>query len=297
MNVAIIGASIAGHTAAVSLRRANKECSITLITRSAYPLYDKRRLLDYLAGGVKEKELFLVDADFYQRHNIAFMKECEVVSVGAVHKQISYKKTKTGQKETLKYDYLIICSGAKTVLPEVEGIHKDGVYVLDSLEDFKVFRNHLITDPVCIMGCGSRAISLASALASKQREVKVISPDAVNQDGAFEALATEVVELIGEGGIQAIRLREGKIIGTNLPVFMPEPKKANTDFIKDIELDSRGNILVDEHMRTSRPDIYASGAVCAARGASSVNNKSWEDAINESNTLAGHLASAMGTGG
>jgi len=101
------------------------------------------------------------------------------------------------------------------------------------------------------MGCGSRAISLASALASKQREVKVISPDAVNQDGAFEALATEVVELIGEGGIQAIRLREGKIIGTNLPVFMPEPKKANTDFIKDIELDSRGNILVDEHMRTS----------------------------------------------
>ncbi|HQJ15528.1 MAG TPA: NAD(P)/FAD-dependent oxidoreductase [Candidatus Omnitrophota bacterium] len=292
MKVVIIGASAAGHTVAVSLRQAHRDCSITLITRSAYPAYDKRRLLDYLAGGVREKDLLLVPPDFYQRNNINFMKECEVVSVAQVRKQLSYK-SRTDRRETLEYDRLVVCSGARTVLPEVNGIHKEGVYILDSLADFKAFRSHLITDPVCIMGSGSNALSLASALARRQKEVKVISPDAPAQDAAVETLSTEVIELIGEGGIQAVRLREGKIIGTCLPVFMPEPKRANADFLKDVELDAAGSILVDEEMRTSAPDIYASGSVCVRSGAAAVN-KSWDDVINESRILAEHLARSMG---
>lgn len=292
MKVVIVGASIAGHTVAVSLRKARPDCSITLITRSAYPAYDKRRLLDYLTGSVKEKDLLLVPPDFYQQNNIEFLKECEAVSVAPVRKQLSYRN-KAGRRETCAYDYLVVCSGAGTVLPEVDGIHKEGVYTLDSLADFKSFRSHLISDPVCIMGSGSNALSLAHALAGKQKEVKVISRDAGGGDTSVEILSTDVVELIGEGGIQAVRLAEGKIIGTRLPVFMPEPKKANTGFLKDVELDPFGRIIVDEAMCTSVPAVYASGAVCARRD-SVQDNKSWDDVINESKALADNLARSMG---
>jgi NADPH-dependent 2,4-dienoyl-CoA reductase/sulfur reductase-like enzyme len=296
MKIIIIGSSIAGHTVAIALRHAHKDCSITLVTQSPYPGYDKRKLLDYLTGTIKEKDLFLVPPDFYQQHNINFLKECKVVSVAPVRKQVSYK-SKTDRRESLDYDLLVICSGTKTVLPEVEGIHKEGIYTLDSLAEYKEFRSHLITDPVCIMGSGSSALSVAQALALKNKEVKVISSGLVgggSGDAAVEILATDVVELIGEAGIQAVRLKEGKIIGTSLPVYMPEPKNANIDFLKDMDIETDGGrICVDETMRTSVVNIYAAGSVCVNRANPNVN-KSWDDVINESKILAEHLAHAMG---
>ena len=296
MKVVIIGSSIAGHTLAKALRLANVDCSITLVTRSMYPAYDKRKLLDYLTGIVKEKDLFLVPADFYQQHNIDFLKECTVVSVAPVRKQVSYKN-KTDRRESLDYDLLAICSGTKTVLPEIDGIHKEGVYTLDSLSQYKEFCSHLITDPVCIMGSGSLALSLAQALALKHRQVKVVSSSL--SAGALgntdvEILATDVVELIGESGIQAIKLREGKIIGTSLPVFMAEPKNASIDFLKDIDIETYGDrISVDEGMRTSVANIYACGSVCVNKTHPNTS-KSWDDVIIESKMLAENLAHAMG---
>jgi NAD(P)H-nitrite reductase large subunit len=293
MRVVIIGASIAGHTVATALRQIHRDCSVTLITQSPYPAYDKRRLLDYLTGTIKEKDLFLVQPDFYQQNNINFLKECKVVSVAPVRKQVSYK-SKTDRRESLEYDILVICSGTKTVLPEVEGIHKEGVYTLDSLVDFKTFRSHLLTDPVCIMGSGSAAVAVAQALALKNKEVKIISSDPALIPTAAEALMTDVVELIGEAGIQAIRLREGKIIGTSLPVFMPEPKQANIDFLKDIGMETdKGSICVDEAMATGIANIYASGSVCVNK-VNPAPNKSWDDVISESKILAERLAHAMG---
>ena len=296
MKVIIIGSSIAGHTAATALRLAHHDCSITLITQSPYPAYDKRKLLDYLAGTIKEKDLFLVPPDFYQQHNINFLKECKVVSVAPVRKQVSYK-SKTDRRESLDYDFLVICSGTKTVLPEVDGIHKEGIYTLDSLSEYKEFRSHLITDPVCIMGSGSGALAVAQALALKHKEVKVISSSltaGASGDTAVEILKTDVVELIGEAGIQAVRLKEGKIIGTSLPVYMPEPKNANTDFLKDMDIETDGGrIIIDDGMRTSVANMYAAGSVCVHK-TNPNSNKSWDDVIIESKILAEHLAHAMG---
>jgi NADPH-dependent 2,4-dienoyl-CoA reductase/sulfur reductase-like enzyme len=293
MKVVIIGASIAGHTVATALRQAHLDCTITLITQSPYPAYDKRRLLEYLSGSIKEKDLFLVSPEFYQQNAINFLKECKVVSVAPVRKQVSYKN-KTDRRESLEYDFLVVCTGTKTVLPEVEGINKEGVYTLDSLVDFKTFRSHLITDPVCIMGSGGSALAVAQALAGRNKEVKLIANALTVQATPVETLATDVVELIGEGGIQAIRLREGKIIGTSLPVFMPEPKQANIDFLKEAAVDIvEGFIAVDQTMRTSSGAIYACGSVCTGKDLHAAD-KSWDDVINESKILAQHLASAMG---
>ncbi|MFA6384362.1 MAG: FAD/NAD(P)-binding oxidoreductase [Candidatus Omnitrophota bacterium] len=296
MKVVVIGSSIAGHTVATELRQAHQDCSITLITQSPYPAYDKRKFLDYLTGVVKEKDLFLVQPDFYQQHNINFLKEYKAVAVAPVRKQVSYKN-KTDRRETVDYDLLVVCSGTKTVLPEVDGIHKDGIYTLDSLPEYKEFRSHLISDPVCIMGSGSGALSVAHALALKHKEVKVISSGlsaGISQDSAVEILATDVVELIGEAGIQAIRLREGKIIGTSLPVYMPEPKNANIDFLRDLVIEfESGRISVDDAMRTSAANIYAAGSVCVNKTRPNTD-KSWDDVIIESKICAESLVHAMG---
>ncbi len=301
MNIVIIGSSIAGHTVAETLRAVRNDCSITLMGKSPYPAYDKRRLLEYLTRGMKEKDLFLVQPDHYEKNGITFLKECCAVSVGTVRKQVTYKD-KDDKRSSIEYDILVVCSGRRTEFPDISGINKEGVYKLDSLMDYKDLRSHLITDPVCVMGCGDSAVSVARALAARRKEVKLISAGPVPEgtrefqgpSETVETLFTEVVELIGESGIQAVRLKEGKIIGTSLPVFMPEPKKANIDFFKNSEIKTEnGLICVDESMRTNVEGVYASGSVCARAGAGDIN-KSWDDVIKESRLAADSIALAMG---
>ncbi len=293
--IVIIGASIAGHTVAVGLREKIKDCQISLITEGSYPLYDKSKLLQYLCGLLKEKDLLMVGPDFYQQQSIEFLKDRKVVQVSPSRKVVHCRHK--DKRESYEYDFLAVCSGRRSVLPEIAGINKEGIYTLDSLNDYKQLRQHLISDPVCFIGSVRRALPAATMLAGKQREVKVISAEGMQPaepiDG-MEIVSSEVIELIGESGVQAIRLKEGKIIGTSLPVFVPALTAANSDFLKESGIAMEGELLcVDESMRTSIKTIYASGAVCTRQGAAAAE-KSRDEAIQESRMLVDALEKAIG---
>ncbi len=297
--VVIIGASIAGHSVAVSLREKNSQCFITLITEEPYPLCDRRRLVDYLRGSLAEKDILLSSEDFYREKNIVFLKEKEAIALNPEKRKISLKNS-----ESLEYDFLVICSGKSFILPTTPGIKKSGVFRLYSWADFKDFFANLISEPVCLAGSNDWVINIAKIIASKQKEVKLISRNSLqstesglagntNLSPKIEIINSEIVEIIGEGEVQAIRLKEGKIIGTSIIAFMEE-YKSNIDFLKDtgIEL-SWDAISVDEQMRTNLKNIYACGAVCASKG-EGLKIKPWDKVINESYGLIDHLASAIG---
>ena len=87
--VVIVGASIAGHTIATGIKKENPDASVTLVTDEAYPLYDRRKLFDFLCGAVQEKDLMLVRSDTYEKQGIVFLKDHKAVSVAPVRKQLS----------------------------------------------------------------------------------------------------------------------------------------------------------------------------------------------------------------
>jgi nitrite reductase (NADH) large subunit len=293
-NVVIIGASIAGHSAAVELKQKCPDISVTLITEESYPLYDRRKLFDFLCGAVKEKDLMLADREFYDKKGIKFLKEHKVVSVGAVRKQVTCKSKES--RVSLDYDYLVICSGRKAVLPEVEGIHKEGVYQLNNLDDYKTLKIHLLTDPVCLIGEAEYGAALARILQDAKREVKLISeaaPADFQATDTCELINSRVVELIGESGVQAVKLREGKIIGTSLPVFIPSTTKPNVDFAKDIGLEVINDaVAVDEMMRTTVADVFACGSVCGRLDVPAVP-KDWDNVAREGVFVAETIAAAV----
>ncbi len=289
--IVILGASAAGHTLAACLREQDKDARITLVSDENFLFYDKRRLFDYIAGDVREKDLFLVPSDFYEKNAITFLRQHSVLHVSASRKQVSlrYKENRL----SVSFDQLAVCTGRRTILPDIDGINKEGVYTVDSLTDARQLRQHLLSEPVCCIGYHPHALRFAALLAAKGKEVKIISMDAPVQEAAgYQVVASEVVELIGEGGVQALKLREGKIIGTSLPVVFSAQTKANMDFLKDSDIEVNADcIVVDDKQRTNLPGIFASGSVCR-RIDQPCGQKTWDETLNESRLLAGVMLAA-----
>ncbi len=287
MKIVIIGGSVAGHNAAIYLRKRYQDAGITLISEEVYPFYDRRKLLDYWSGKIKEKELILSSPDFYHHLNINFLKESKVIAVNPSRRSVSYR---LGEKRTsMEYDFLVVASGCKTPLAQIEGINKTGVFRFDGLADFKELKSTVMLDAVCLIGTNHLTSRVIESITSKQIEVKLITDQLQdNFPELVEVINSQVVEIIGDSGVQAIKLKEGKIIGVSWVGVMSQILPS-VDFLKDIDIEMNGSaIAVDENMRTSIADIFACGSVCLHRG-EMPRIKSWDESLAEGLSVAENI--------
>jgi len=243
-----------------------------------------------LSGSLKEEGLFLTSDTFYQEKNILFSRSKKISAVNP------YKKTVYSKdKGTIEYDLLVVASGRRIAAPDISGIKKPGVVTLQYLDDFKLLTGRLIMDTVCLVGDGTIALKCAEAIAAKYNvEVKLISnklSDTINH-ARIEIINDRIAEIIGEGGVQAVKLQEGKVIAASLVLLMQEGRD-NIDFLKGTSLESRdGFILVDQSGRTNLEGIFACGSVCVLRD-HPVQAKGWDEVIGESSVLAETLAKTV----
>lgn len=288
-SIVIIGASIAGHTAAMAVRDGRKETPVTLITQEKYPFYDKRKLWDYLSGKAKEKDVLLCDEESYRHNAIEFIKESKVSNINTDKKILYFKN-----RESISYGLLAICSGKKVELPEIPGSKKEGVFRLYSLEDFKKFVSYMTGDALCVVGSSLMALRIAKALALRNKEITLISADAqspldtATETGRIEVMQGSLIEIIGESQAQAVKLDTGKIIGVSAVIFA-DGQKGSIDFLKYTDVETKGGaIIVDSAMRTNIKDVFAAGSVsCRNDGPKKADD--WESAFSEGQLLAAQL--------
>lgn len=288
--IVIIGVSVAGHTVAVNVRNRYKECAITLVTEEASALYDKRRLAD-LVTGREEEGILLCREDFYAQQKIELIKDSKVTAVNT-DKRMVYSRN----QEALAYDFLVISSGRKYILPQIPGAKKEGVFNLNTLDDAKKLVAYVIGDSVCMVGYDAWARIIAGALRVKNKEVKLLCGRelAAMPIEGVEVINSYPTEIIGESQAQAVKLAEGKIIGTHAVVFMND-LKSNIEFLKNTSVElSDDYILVDDNMRTSVGNVFACGSVCMRRGAE-FKIKTREEVENEASSLADNLVKALET--
>ncbi|MBU1726038.1 MAG: FAD-dependent oxidoreductase [Candidatus Omnitrophica bacterium] len=258
--IVIVGAGIFGHSLAVALRGLDKECAVTLISDENYPAYERKKLPEFLSGGIKEEGFFLCNEDFYAKENISFIKGKKIGSLNLA-KNTAYFK----DKGNIEFDYLVIASGRSPELPEIPGAKKEGVYRLYSLDDAKKFSSRFITHPVCVVGSDDFSLNIAKVVSEKnQVEVKLISRNSFDPSflpAHIEAINSSITEIIGEGEAQAIKLKEGKAIGVCAVLFV-DYYRSNIDFLKNANIDVKDDLVViDEEMSTNVSNIFALGSV------------------------------------
>jgi nitrite reductase (NADH) large subunit len=278
--IVIIGNSAAGFSACQALRADPASREITVISNEGYPSYNRTALADYFSGNLKERELFLCPESFYQDNGIAFIAGTEVSRLDTKKQRLVLKNN-----NKVNYDYLIIASGSKPELPDVPGKGKEGVLAFYYLKDIQRIKDRLMISQVaCIIGRGQLCVKLAEAIASKGKEVKIISRH------TFDFAATEKIELIagaqvsefiGEGELQAVKLDNGKVIGASLAVFAGD-NVPSADFLKETDIKvSAGYVLVDDQMRTHLENVFACGSVCTKPALQTTPDKTWDQACAE----------------
>ncbi len=277
--VIIVGGGIAGVTAAETVRNAAPAAVIELLCQEAAPPYYRLNLTRYLAGEIGQTELPLHDIDWYSQNNIDLQTNIKVVNAKPQEKIIEL-----ASGETRSYDALILAMGSHPFVPPLPGADLPGVKSLRTAADADAILDQARRKGACVViGAGILGIETAGALARQGTKVTLIEshewlmPRQLNRkagellEAYLETLGVAVRKqartrsITGAAKASGIELTDGSQIHAPL-VVLATGVRANTYLARKAGLEVNHGIVVDNHLRTSNPDIYAAGDVAEHNG-------------------------------
>lgn len=279
--VLIIGGVAGGASTAPRLRRLDEHAQIIMFERGEYVSFANCGLPYYIGGEIQKKESLTVQKpeDFREKFNIDVRILNEVTSIHPSEKTISVKNLATGELYTESYDKLVISTGAEPVKPPIQGIDSDKVFTLRNIPDTYRIKDYIEQQQVksaVVMGGGFIGIEMAENLKNAGLSVTLvemsdqvlapIDPDMaaevhqhIRSKGVRLELKNGVKSIIEEGSSLKIQLNHGFVHADMLILAIGVRPDTGLAKAAGIALNDRGAIIVNEHMKTSDPFIYAVG--------------------------------------
>lgn len=124
--VIIIGGVAGGASAAARLRRLKEDFEIIMLDKGPYVSFANCGLPYYVGNIIKDREsLELVTPErFLERFNIEVRVNNEVLSIDKEKKKINVRDLKNSEDYNLEYDFLILATGSKPIVPPFTGLRK-----------------------------------------------------------------------------------------------------------------------------------------------------------------------------
>lgn len=294
--ILVVGGVALGPKAAARCKRLMPDAEITLVDENIFISYGGCGIPFYVSGEIQNLDDLRAtpyhtvrDADFFRdMKGVTVRTQTRATAIDRAAKTLTVKNVVTGQEEKLPYDKLVLATGATPRVPPVEGKDLENVLSLTRLEAAGAIRTACqegkITEAV-IVGGGFIGLEAAVALAdmwgvkcSVVEMVDQILPGVLSHSvarmAAHDCVAHNVDVYTGE---KVVRLegKDGKVckvvtdkreLEAQLVIFaagfIP-----NGQLAKDagLEVAPFGAIMVDRHMRTSDPAIYAGGDCVAIK--------------------------------
>jgi nitrite reductase (NADH) large subunit len=166
----VIGAGIAGVSAAEAIRNASVEAEITLIAGEDPPPYYRLNLTRYLAGEITRDVLPIHPMEWYRENRIELVPGVRVDALDLPGRSVS-----VADRGTLRFDRLVLCTGAHPFIPPIPGADGERVITLRTHEDADlILERALRGDPVVIIGGGVLGLETAGALARRGADVTLL---------------------------------------------------------------------------------------------------------------------------
>lgn len=281
MKVVIIGGVAGGATAAARLRRLNEEAEIVVLERGGYVSYANCGLPYYIGGVIRERAKLLLQTpeSFKRRFNVDVRVKNEAVEILRDQKQVRVRRTEDGSEYSESYDKLIYSPGARALRPPF--IQEDvRIFTLRTVEDTFAIDDHIKASgakSAVVVGGGFIGLEAAENLVERgikvtlvQLEDQVMLPfdydmacilhSKLREKGIDLCLSGKVASLRGEeSGVVAEIENKGSVRADIALVAVGVAPETELAEKAGLALGVRGAVLVDAHMRTSDPDIYAVG--------------------------------------
>jgi 3-phenylpropionate/trans-cinnamate dioxygenase ferredoxin reductase subunit len=271
----IVGASLAGATAAATLRQDGFDGDIILIGAEPHPPYERPPLSkQYLRGEAPFEKSLVRPIGFYEQHGIETR-----FGVRATRVNPERRTVELDNGDRVNYEKLLIATGVRNRRPLIPGLDLPGVFDLRSIDDADALRREMVPGrKAVVIGMGFIGCEVTASLRQKGVDVVAIDP---SQTPLFRAVGKEVgqvmadihrdhdVDLLlqdsvtrfeGSERVERIVTARGRHIDCDFAVVGVGVEPV-TDVAAGSGIEIDNGIVVDEYCRTTVADIYAAGDV------------------------------------
>ncbi|UXI02197.1 nitrite reductase large subunit NirB [Photobacterium sp. TY1-4] len=274
--IVVVGNGMVGHRFIDDLLQRDERDQFEVITFSDEPrlAYDRVQLSKYFSG-TPARELALTDEAYYREHGVMYVLNEQVTAIDHAGRQVV---TASGRVES--YDKLVLATGSYPFVPPIPGHDQAHCHVYRTIEDLEAIEASGRHSQVgVVVGGGLLGLEAANALKNLGLQTHVVefAPRlmAVQLDQGGGQLLSRKIESLGVSvhtekatteivaGEQCryrMNFADGSHLETDMIVFSagirPQDALARES---GLAVGERGGIVIDDHCRTSEPDIYAIG--------------------------------------
>jgi len=278
----IIGNSAGGMGAAEAIREVDKVGTITIISDEPYHVYSRPLISEYLSEKCPLERMLFRPPDFYEGNNIQAILGQKVTGLDTDKHDI---KLEDGR--IITWEKLLLATGGLPIIPKIDGIGRKGVFTFTTLDDAKAidqFLNHCHGKVrSVVIGGGLIGVSVTEALVRRGVDVTVVEMKEQILNTILDEEASALVETsLKQSGVKIITgnivskvssYLPGEATGVTMDDGRPIPcdmiivaigVQPRTGLVSNIGIKINRGIIVNRHMATSSPGVYACGDVAEA---------------------------------
>ncbi|MBC7220935.1 NAD(P)/FAD-dependent oxidoreductase [Candidatus Bipolaricaulota bacterium] len=279
MRFVIVGGGLAGITAARTLRASDAGAEIRVVEAEPVSYYLRPGLIEVLAGRKTLAEITPFPRAWFEHKRILYRS-----GLAAVELDVAGHRVTLASGEKVAYDRLLLSCGAAAAQPELPGVAREGVFTLRSAADVERIRTRAHGERVAaVIGGGWLGIEVARALhdlglavtvlergrwllhRQLDREGAEVLTALLAHQGVQVRVGVECAAILGREGVTAVRLASGEELAVGL-VVISTGIQPRTALAAAAGLATNQGVIVDDHLATSAPDVYAAGDGAEWRG-------------------------------
>lgn len=279
--ILVVGGVAGGASFSARMRRLDESAQIIMFEKGEYISFANCGLPYHIGEIIRDRDNLIIQTPqkFTARFNIDIRTRSEVVAIDTNKKVVTVKNETSTYIES--FDYLVLSPGAEPLRPPIQGIESTKIVTLRNIPDMDKIKSLVDAKKVkraAVVGGGFIGLEMAESL--KIRDIDVTQIELMDQvfipaDPEMAQILHQHLELNGvrlmlndgaiafkengDGSVD-ISLKSGKTVTVDL-VILAIGVKPDTRFVKEagISVNERGAVIVDSHLRTNIPDIYAVG--------------------------------------
>jgi len=273
--IVIVGASLAGGTAAVTLREEGFDGDIVLIGAETQLPYNRPPLSKgYLRGQDRFEDQLVKPASYYAEQRIQLKLGVRATAIDAKQKLVELEGG-----ERVPYDRLLVATGGRNRTFSVPGATLAGVYQLRTVADCDRIRAAVAPGRRAVV-IGFSFIGSEVSASLRQLGVEVVAIESsrvplarvlgndvgqvladIHREKGVELISEDSVDALeGSGRVARVRTKKGRVLECDL-VVAGIGIQPNAELLGAAGAQVDNGVLVDERCRTSLPDVFAAGDV------------------------------------
>ncbi|KAK1757121.1 FAD-dependent pyridine nucleotide-disulfide oxidoreductase [Echria macrotheca] len=275
--IVIVGGVAGGMSAATRLRRLDEKALITVFEKGPYPSFANCGIPYALSDAIPDRNSLLLQTPegFKKRFNVDVLVNHEVTSIDRAAHAVTVLGP-NNETKTVTYDKLILAQGAAPLTPPIPGVDLPHVFHLTTIGDLDAAKAYIAghkAKTAAVIGGGFIGLEAAENLKLAGLDVTlvelaphVLPPlDADMAEPVHAELRRNGISLaLGDGvasiSPDAVTTASGRVVPADV-VLLVLGVRPRTELARaaGLPIGKAGGVVVDVHMRTDDPDIYAVG--------------------------------------